>query len=200
MLSYDEWLSKVAIFEDISSVCAGDFVSIKSKSLTIPTGPISGIMMDPLCRNSAGELVMPNVNRMPIDIKAPGIITRDTVNEPLYTGILAIDAMIPLGRGQRELIIGDRMTGKSSIAIDTILSCKYDFFDNFFDVGDLEIPMVLKSYAGDASNSLYNVNLESVYAEDEQILGNGEFSTESSDTLAECSDFDDYYESLNDEE
>ena len=57
-----------------------------------------------------------------VDIKAPGIITRKSVHQPLQTGILAIDAMIPIGRGQRELIIGDRQTGKTTIAIDTIIN------------------------------------------------------------------------------
>jgi len=65
---------------------------------------------------------------MKVDVKAPGIIMRSKVNEPMYTGLLVIDSMIPIGRGQRELIIGDRQTGKTAIAIDTILMQK-----NFFD-------------------------------------------------------------------
>ena len=59
---------------------------------------------------------------MPFERKAPGVIYRQPVNEPLQTGIKAIDAMIPIGRGQRELIIGDRQTGKTAIAIDTIIN------------------------------------------------------------------------------
>lgn len=59
---------------------------------------------------------------MPLERKAPGVIFRQPVNEPLQTGIKAVDAMIPIGRGQRELIIGDRQTGKTSIAIDTIIN------------------------------------------------------------------------------
>lgn len=70
----------------------------------------------------AGELV-----EMPIERKAPGVIFRQPVNEPLQTGIKAIDAMIPIGRGQRELIIGDRQTGKSTIAIDTIINQKANY-------------------------------------------------------------------------
>jgi len=69
---------------------------------------------------------------MPLERKAPGVIFRQPVKEPLQTGIKAIDAMIPIGRGQRELIIGDRQTGKTSIAIDTILNQK-----EFYDRGDL---------------------------------------------------------------
>src|SRR5690606_22971268 len=65
---------------------------------------------------------------MPLERKAPGVIFRQPVNEPLQTGIKAIDSMIPIGRGQRELIIGDRQTGKSAVAIDTIINQK-EFFE-----------------------------------------------------------------------
>jgi len=65
---------------------------------------------------------------MPLERKAPGVIYRQPVNEPLQTGIKAIDAMIPIGRGQRELIIGDRQTGKTAIAIDTIINQK-EFYE-----------------------------------------------------------------------
>src|SRR5690606_25381761 len=65
---------------------------------------------------------------MPIERKAPGVIYRQPVNEPLQTGIKAIDSMIPVGRGQRELIIGDRQTGKTTVAIDTIINQK-EFYD-----------------------------------------------------------------------
>jgi F-type H+-transporting ATPase subunit alpha len=72
--------------------------------------------------------IMGKTFEMPFERKAPGVIFRRPVNEPLQTGIKAIDAMIPIGRGQRELIIGDRQTGKSSIAIDTIINQK-EFYD-----------------------------------------------------------------------
>ena len=65
---------------------------------------------------------------MPLERKAPGVIFRQPVNEPLQTGIKAIDAMIPIGRGQRELIIGDRQTGKTAVVLDTIINQK-QFFD-----------------------------------------------------------------------
>ena len=65
---------------------------------------------------------------MPIERKAPGVIFRQPVNEPLQTGLKAVDAMIPIGRGQRELIIGDRQTGKTAVAIDTIINQK-EFYD-----------------------------------------------------------------------
>src|SRR5581483_9976500 len=65
---------------------------------------------------------------MPIERKAPGVIYRQPVTEPLQTGIKAIDAMIPIGRGQRELVIGDRQTGKTAVCIDTIINQK-EFYD-----------------------------------------------------------------------
>ena len=68
---------------------------------------------------------------MPIERKAPGVIYRQPVNEPLQTGVKAIDAMIPIGRGQRELVIGDRQTGKTTVCIDTIINQK-----NFYDSGE----------------------------------------------------------------
>jgi F-type H+/Na+-transporting ATPase subunit alpha len=71
---------------------------------------------------------MANCIEMPLERKAPGVIYRQPVNEPLQTGIKAIDAMIPIGRGQRELVIGDRQTGKTAVCIDTILNQK-EFYD-----------------------------------------------------------------------
>ena len=68
---------------------------------------------------------------MPLERKAPGVIYREPVTEPLQTGIKSVDAMIPIGRGQRELIIGDRQTGKSTVALDTILNQK-----EFYDAGE----------------------------------------------------------------
>jgi len=73
---------------------------------------------------------------MKVDVKAPGIIMRSKVEEPVYTGLLVIDSMIPIGRGQRELIIGDRQTGKTAIAIDTILM-QNNFFDSLLGFSGL---------------------------------------------------------------
>jgi F-type H+-transporting ATPase subunit alpha len=69
-----------------------------------------------------------NYIEMPLERKAPGVIFRQPVTEPLQTGVKAVDAMIPVGRGQRELVIGDRQTGKSTVCIDTILNQK-EFYD-----------------------------------------------------------------------
>src|SRR5687768_8511094 len=81
-----------------------------------------GRVVDPLGRPLDGKGVIETPHRRPLEFKAPGIAERQPVNEPLQTGIKAIDAMIPIGRGQRELIIGDRKTGKTAVALDTILN------------------------------------------------------------------------------
>ena len=83
-----------------------------------------GRVVDPLGRPLDGKGAIETPHRRPLEFKAPGIAERQPVNEPLQTGIKAIDAMIPIGRGQRELIIGDRKTGKTAIAIDTIINQK----------------------------------------------------------------------------
>jgi len=90
-----------------------------------------------------------------VDIKAPGIITRKSVHQPLQTGILAVDAMIPIGRGQRELIIGDRQTGKTTIAVDTIInnhqpsilggSASYDLGLSFEDLVEEDIADIISA-------------------------------------------------------
>ena len=74
------------------------------------------------------DLFSGELYEMPLERKAPGVIFRQPVNEPLQTGIKAIDAMIPIGRGQRELIIGDRQTGKTAVALDTIINQK-EFYE-----------------------------------------------------------------------
>src|SRR3546814_18842113 len=82
---------------------------------------------------------------MPLERKAPGVIYRQPVNEPLQTGIKAIDAMIPIGRGQRELIIGDRQTGKTAVAIDTIINQK-EFYEKGEPVYCIYVACGQKSY------------------------------------------------------
>ena len=80
---------------------------------------------------------------MPIERKAPGVIYRQPVNEPLQTGVKAIDAMIPIGRGQRELVIGDRQTGKTTVCIDTIINQK-EFYDGESPYFVSMLPLVKK--------------------------------------------------------
>jgi F-type H+-transporting ATPase subunit alpha len=90
--------------------------------LTVPVGiKLLKRVVDGLCEPIDGKFLEEVKQRGIVEKKAPGIISRKSVNEPLRTGLKAIDSMIPIGRGQRELIIGDRQTGKTTIAIDTIL-------------------------------------------------------------------------------
>src|SRR5690349_4982547 len=101
----------------------GDTVKRTNRLLEIPVGDeLLGRIIDPLGRPLDGKGDLNLEERRPAEFKAPGVVQRQPVKEPLQTGLKAIDAMIPIGRGQRELIIGDRQTGKSAIAIDTIIN------------------------------------------------------------------------------
>lgn len=114
-----------AIFDNAEAVKAGDKVTLTGKVISIPVGKdIIGRVVNPLGQPIDGQAEFKADSDMPMEKIAPGVITRASVNTPLQTGIVAIDAMIPVGRGQRELIIGDRGTGKTAIAIDTIINQK----------------------------------------------------------------------------
>jgi F-type H+-transporting ATPase subunit alpha len=115
----------VVILGDFLEIQEGDEVRRTGELLSVPCGPaLVGRVVDPLGRPLDGLGVVETPHRRPLEYKAPGIAERQPVNEPLQTGIKAIDSMIPIGRGQRELIIGDRKTGKTAIAIDTIINQK----------------------------------------------------------------------------
>jgi F-type H+-transporting ATPase subunit alpha len=104
-------------------VGAGDKVRLTGEVLSVPVGPeLVGRVVDPLGRPLDGKAEAKTKARGAIENPAPGVIERKSVHEPLLTGISAIDAMVPIGRGQRELIIGDRQTGKTAIAIDTMIN------------------------------------------------------------------------------
>ncbi len=115
----------IAILGSASMVSEGDRV-IRTKTIaSVPVGEsILGRVINALGEPIDGGPALDRSNLRPIELKAPGIIRRQNVHEPLETGIKAIDTMIPIGRGQRELIIGDRKTGKTAIAIDTIINQK----------------------------------------------------------------------------
>lgn len=119
--------------DSVGAIVLGDVKDIKEKTrvtrlgkvLSIPVGDAYvGRVVDPLGRPLDGGGSIESREEYPIERVASGVIAREPVNQPLQTGIKAIDAMIPIGRGQRELIIGDRQTGKTSVAIDTILNQK----------------------------------------------------------------------------
>ncbi len=113
------------IFGDYVVLREGDEVRRTGRVLEVPVGPaLVGRVVDALGRPVDGLGPVPTSKTRKVDIVAPGIIKRQPVKEPLQTGIKAIDSMIPIGRGQRELIIGDRSTGKTAIAVDTIINQK----------------------------------------------------------------------------
>ena len=115
----------VAILGDAIGVKEGDVVKRTGRIADVPVGDgCVGRVVNALGQPVDGKGPIESKQRRRIEIKAPGIISRQPVREPLQTGIKAIDAMIPIGRGQRELIIGDRQTGKTAIAVDTILAQK----------------------------------------------------------------------------
>ncbi len=125
ILSLDEDAVGVVIFGDDSSIKEDDVVSRTKRIVEIPVGDgFLGRVVNPLGQPIDGLGPIRSTLSRPIERIAPGVITRQSVNTPLQTGIKAIDSMIPIGRGQRELIIGDRQTGKTAIAIDTIINQK----------------------------------------------------------------------------
>src|SRR5437660_5642356 len=113
----------VALFGETSGVKEGDTVKRTGRIMDVPVGEATvGRVVNALGQPIDGKGPIESKHRRRVEVKAPGIIARESVKEPLQTGIKAIDAMIPIGRGQRELIIGDRQTGKTAVAIDTIIN------------------------------------------------------------------------------
>src|SRR5712664_1636550 len=125
------------IFGDYLVLREGDEVRRTGRVLEVSVGPgLVGRVVDPLGRPVDGRGPIPAAKSRKVEIVAPGIIKRQPVKEPLQTGLKAIDSMIPIGRGQRELIIGDRGTGKTTIAVDTIINQKgQDVFCFYVAIG-----------------------------------------------------------------
>ncbi len=115
----------VAVMGEDHGIREGDVVRRTGEIIQVPVGEaLCGRVVDALGQPIDGKGVLEGVQRRRVEVKAPGIVRRQPVKEPLQTGIKAIDSMTPIGRGQRELIIGDRQTGKTAIAIDTIINQK----------------------------------------------------------------------------
>src|SRR5882757_421675 len=168
--------------DSVGAVVLGDYLGIKEgdevrrsrELLSVPVGPeLIGRVVDPLGRPLDGKGDINTPHRRPLEFKAPGIAERQPVTEPLQTGIKAIDAMIPIGRGQRELIIGDRKTGKTAVAIDTIVNqrggdviCVYvaiglkestvvGLVDKLREVGAMDYTIVISASAADPAPLQY---------------------------------------------
>lgn len=130
-LNLETDLVGVVVMGDEASVRQGDIVKRTGDILQVPVGKaLLGRVVDSLGNpiDEMGAIISETSSK--IEVRAPGIIARQSVSEPVQTGIKAIDALIPIGRGQRELIIGDRQTGKTAIAIDTIINQKHAHLEN----------------------------------------------------------------------
>jgi F-type H+/Na+-transporting ATPase subunit alpha len=111
----------VALFGEWATISEGDPVKRTGQVLSVPVGDeLIGRIVDPLGQPLDGGGPIKADSSRPLEFKAPGVVERQPVKEPLQTGVKAIDSMIPIGRGQRELIIGDRQTGKTAILVDAI--------------------------------------------------------------------------------
>jgi F-type H+-transporting ATPase subunit alpha len=120
----------VVIFGNDKQIREGDIVKRTGAIVDVPTGDmLLGRVVDALGNPIDGKGPIVGAARKRVGVKAPGIIPRQSVSEPMQTGIKAVDSLVPIGRGQRELIIGDRQTGKTAVAIDAIINQKR-FFDN----------------------------------------------------------------------
>lgn len=116
----------VVIFGNDRDIKEGEPVKRTQKIVYVPVGKgLLGRVVDGLGNPIDGQAPLKNVTESQVEVKAPGIITRQSVFEPMQTGLKAIDTLVPIGRGQRELIIGDRQTGKTAIALDTIINQKH---------------------------------------------------------------------------
>src|SRR6476469_1256393 len=115
----------VVLFGGDNAINEGDIVKRTGNIVDVPVGKGTlGRVLDALGNPIDGKGPLTDVTRRRAEVKAPGIIARKSVHEPMQTGLKAVDSLVPIGRGQRELIIGDRQTGKTAIAIDTILNQK----------------------------------------------------------------------------
>lgn len=113
----------IVILGPYEEIKEGDEVRRTGRIMQVPAGEeLLGRVVNPLGQPIDGQGAIETSKMRPIEAQAPGVMDRKSVDEPLQTGIKAIDALVPIGRGQRELIIGDRQTGKTTVAVDTILN------------------------------------------------------------------------------
>ncbi len=125
VLNLEEDNVGVALLGDDTGIKEGDPVKRTGQVFSVPVGDsVMGRVLNPLGEPLDGKGPIDTSNMRPVELKAPGIVARKSVHQPMYTGLKSIDAMTPIGRGQRELIIGDRQVGKTAICIDAILAQK----------------------------------------------------------------------------
>ncbi len=125
VLNLEEDSVGVALMGEQEHLREGDVVKRTGRIADVPVGPeVTGRVLNALGQPIDGKGPIATKERRKIEVKAPGIVARQGVKEPMQTGIKAIDSMIPIGRGQRELIIGDRQTGKTAVAVDSIINQK----------------------------------------------------------------------------
>ena len=123
VLNLEEDNVGVALLGEFTHVKEGDPVKRTGKIFSVPVGEaVAGRVINPLGQPIDGKGPIDSKDIRPVELKAPGIVQRKSVHESMYTGLKAIDAMTPIGRGQRELIIGDRQVGKTAVCIDAILA------------------------------------------------------------------------------
>ena len=164
----------VILLGETSLVKEGDQVKCTGRILNVPVGEsFIGRVIDPLGNPLDGKGAIESTEFRPIEQKASGVMDRASVNEPLQTGIKVLDALVPIGKGQRELIIGDRQTGKTSIAVDTILNqkgkdviCIYvaigqkestvnNVYETFKEHGAMDYSIIVSASASNQSSLLY---------------------------------------------
>ena len=125
VMNLEQDLAYAVVINPTNDIREGLFVNSSGQILDVPVGEdVIGRVIDPLGNPVDGGAPIKETQRNPIEREAPGVMARKSVHQPLQTGIVSIDSLIPIGRGQRELIIGDRQTGKSTVAIDTIINQK----------------------------------------------------------------------------
>ncbi len=156
------------MFGEWEHISEGDTVKRTGKLLDIPVGDaLLGRIVDPLGRPLDGKGDIPITETRPAEFKAPGVVQRQPVKEPMQTGLKAIDAMIPIGRGQRELIIGDRQTGKTAIAIDAIINNKdTGIVSVYVAIGQRMSTVVALAQTLDENNALENTIIVAASADE----------------------------------
>ncbi len=175
-LNLEEYETGIIVLGPDDAIKEGDVVKRTQKAISVPVGPeMVGRVVDPLGRPVDGKGPINTKETYPIERPAPGVIERQPVDKPLHTGILAVDSLVPIGRGQRELILGDRGLGKTAIAVDMILNQKNEknrpicvyvacgqkkskikrLVKSLEDAGAMEYTIVVAAFADDPASLLY---------------------------------------------